>query len=388
MKNFERTLPNQLGQQIYNKADQFDTGIGKLERAYSFNQALENYPNHDQSNDNIRETNPKIFGNSQEISRIDGDHGSFQDLCDNVTDPLSSIKRQTLFDNESVQESNYKVQNKIKSVVSHFQIHQFDSSEQMKGIMTILQTLSIFSFSQSLQYSSIQFVYGKNKNLRFFEQNIQISLESQKHFINQIYSNQQKLIKNNDTAEFKSFFSFSKNVGIISKSKSFYFKEINEQRSHYVYDIKLQTLQLKQIEPQLSEIPLIDPIVDKQKKRLLEEQKQKEVKINSLQDNQKQIEQKFNLDFTKLFQQVDESIIQPQYNNLQKPFNIQNQNFLTNPNIFNNFTNSNPFSNILNNNQQGFVQTNFNTMSNTLPLTKNSLDSNKSKSYNTRSGRS
>ncbi|CAD8154130.1 unnamed protein product [Paramecium octaurelia] len=391
MKNFERTLPPQLNLEIFNKVDQYDTGTKKLERAYSFNQALEIYTNYDQGNDNVRETNPKIFGNSQEISRIDGDHGSFQDLCDQVTDPLSSIKRQTLFDYESVQESNIKVQSKIKSTVSDFQIHHSELSELIKFFLENLQSLSILIFSSSI-LSAVSFVYGKSQNLRLFEQKIQITLESQKHFVNEIALNENKKNKKNDTAEFKKQFLQSKDAGQSSKSKPYFFKEINQEIKHYVYDIKLQTIQLKQKESQPQKIPFIDPIIDSQKKRLLEEQKQKEGKNTLQQDQpikQQSTEQKFNLDYTKLYQLVNEGIIHQYNSNVQSTFTIPNYQFQTNPNIFVNFTNSNPFSNIpYNNQQQALTSTNVNSMSNSYPAAKNSSDYNKSKSYNTRSGRS
>ncbi|CAK76732.1 unnamed protein product (macronuclear) [Paramecium tetraurelia] len=391
MKNFERTLPPQLSQEILYKDDQLDIGIKKLERAYSFNQALENYTNYDQGNDNVREINPTIFGNSQEISRIDGDHGSFQDLCDQVTDPLSSIKRQTLFENESVPESNLKVQSKIRSTVSDFHIYQTDLSELIKGFIGNLQSFSILIFSQCL-LSAVLFIYRKSQNQTSFGTQIQVPLESQKHFINEIQSNHNIQNKTNDTAEFKTFFLQSKNAGMSLKSKSNCFKEINQGIQNYVYDIKSQTLKLKQKEPSPSKIPFIDPIIDQQKKRLLEEQKQKEGKKNQQQEqhiNQKLIEQQFNLDFTKLYQQVNDAIIHQYNSNVQSPFTIQNQNFSTIPNMFQNFTNYNPLSNIPHNNQQQApISTNFNTMSNSYPAIKNYSDQNKSKQYNTRSGRS
>ncbi|CAD8184288.1 unnamed protein product [Paramecium octaurelia] len=370
MKNFERILPPQLNLEIFNK------------RAYSFNQALEIYTNYDQGNDNIRETNPKLFGNSQEISRIDGDHGSFQDQCDQVTDPLSSIKRQTLFDYESVQESNIKVQSKIKSTVSDFQIHH----SELKSLI-----FEHFDFSSSI-LSAVSFVYGNSQNLRLFEQKIQITLESQKHFVNEIALNENIKNKKNDTAEFKKQFLQSKDAGSSSKSKPYFFKEINQEIQHYVYDIKLQTIQLKQKKSKQQKIPFIDPNIDSQKKRLLEEQKQKEGKNTLQQDlpiKQESTEQKFNLDYTKLYQQVNEGIIHQYNSNVQSTFTIPNNQFQTNPNIFVNFTNSIPSSNIpYNNQQQALTSTNFNSLSNSYPAAKNSSDYNKSKSYNIRSGRS
>ncbi|CAD8068137.1 unnamed protein product [Paramecium primaurelia] len=307
-----------------------DTGIGKLERAYSFNQALENYPNYEQSNYNVRVKNPNIFGNSQDFSCIDRDHASFSDLCDNVLDPLSSIKRQTLFDNE-IQLQFDKLQ--ASSVYSRvYKIHQYNY------IICLWK-------KQKFKFVSIKYL----------------------NFIGILEAlHQQNLFK----------------------SLNFHEKQSNSRVQNFllilkilVYDIKSQMLQLKQYEPQLPEIPLIDPIIDKQKKRLLEEQKK------GSQLTIRQIEQKFNLHFKKLYQQVDKRIIQPCHNYLQIPFNIQNQFFLANQNLFSNFTNSNPFSNIMNK-QQGFSKSNFKTMSNSFPFTKNSFNSNKSKSYNTRSGRS
>ncbi|CAD8079945.1 unnamed protein product [Paramecium sonneborni] len=385
MKNQDRKLPpKSTSQQITDKELIFNMETKKLERAFSFHSPIEQQLNLNQGNEDF---NKKICVNSQEISCIDNENGSFQDQCDQFTNPLSSIKRANLFDIVSVQESNSKAQNKIKPAVSDFKIHL---SEIVKEFVGKLQFQNILNLQSNSLYPTKQVLNVKNQNLKL---GLKTLIKSN--------SNRQQILKKKCwNHQIQNIFFLKQNFRSYLEKQAILF-QINTLRYtalcifyyNQVYNLKLKTVQLKYNETYPSQIIQIDPVVDQQKKRLLEEQMNNESKKNQNQDklaNQRAFEKKFNLDFTKLYQKVDESIIQQYQNNniqqsfLQSPFIMPNQNSQTTFEIFQNKTALNPFQNSLYN-QQGFNQVNPNLFNNSITSVNNQTDQIKTKSYNTRS---